>query len=65
MSLTELETRLDQIRNKKLATEIRRFLLNLFLLFDDNPPPHIQSCINEILDILEHKPSAAKVLLPR
>lgn len=53
MSLTELEFRLDRIKDKKLATEVRRFLLNLFLLFDDNPPPHIQSYITEIMDILE------------
>ena len=55
MSSDELEHRLSQIRDKKLATEVRRFLLNLFLLFDDNPPPHIQSYINEIMDLLESK----------
>ena len=53
MCATELESRLDQIKNKKLATEVRRFLLNLFLLFDDNPPPQIQSYIEEIMGILE------------
>ena len=53
MSSEELEHRLAQIRDKKLATEVRRFLLNLFLLFDGNPPPHIQSYINEIMDVLE------------
>jgi hypothetical protein len=53
MSSEELEFRLSQIRDKKLATEVRRFLLNLFLLFDDNPPPHIQTYISEIMDILE------------
>lgn len=53
MSSEELEYRLSQIRDKKLATEVRRFLLNLFLLFDGNPPPHIQTYIAEILDILE------------
>ena len=55
MSSEELEYRLAQISDKKLATEVRRFLLNLFLLFDDNPPPHIQSYINEIMDLLESK----------
>lgn len=53
MSLDELEYRLAHIKDKKLATEVRRFLLNLFLLFDDNPPPHIQSYIDEIIVILE------------
>jgi len=55
MSSEELECRLAQIRDKKLATEARRFLLNLFLLFDGNPPPHIQTYITEIMDILESK----------
>jgi len=55
MSSDELEYRLAQIRDKKLATEVRRFLLNLFLLFDDNPPPHIQNYISEIMNILESK----------
>jgi len=53
MSSQELEYRLTQIRDKKLAGEVRRFLLNLFLLFDDNPPPHIQTYISEIMDVLE------------
>ena len=53
MSSDELEIRLAQIKDKKLATEVRRFLLNLFLLFDDNPPPNIQSYISEIMDVLE------------
>lgn len=53
MSSEELEFRLSQIKDKKLATEVRRFLLNLFLLYDGNPPPHIQSYINEIMDLLE------------
>ncbi len=53
MSSEELESRLDQIRDKKLATEVRRFLLNLFLLFDNNPPPHIQTYISEIMNLLE------------
>ena len=55
MSSDELELRLSQIRDKKLATEVRRFLLNLFLLFDGNPPPHIQAYITEIMDVLESK----------
>ena len=55
MSSDELEHRLAQIKDKKLATEVRRFLLNLFLLFDDAPPPHIQTYINEIMDLLESK----------
>lgn len=53
MSSDELDYRLAQIKDRKLATEVRRFLLNLFLLFDDNPPPHIQSYITEIMDLLE------------
>ena len=53
MSSNELESRLNQIKDKKHATEVRRFLLNLFLLFDDNPPPHIQSYIDEIMGLLE------------
>ncbi len=60
MSSDELEYRLSQIRDKKLATEVRRFLLNLFLLFDGDPPPHIQTYIGEIMDIVENK----KVLAP-
>ncbi|MFH1208947.1 MAG: hypothetical protein V1673_05260, partial [Candidatus Omnitrophota bacterium] len=55
MSSEELERRLSQIKDKKLATEARRFLLNLFLLFDGNPPPNIQAYIAEIMDILEAK----------
>ena len=55
MSSDELEHRLAQIKDKKLATEVRRFLLNLFLLFDDNPPPHIQGYIGEIMELLEAK----------
>ena len=53
MSSEELECRLEQIRDKKLATEVRRFLLNLFLLFDGTPPPHIQNHIGEIMNLLE------------
>jgi len=53
MSSEELEQRLEKITDKKIATEVRRFLLNLFLLFDDNPPPHIQTYISEIMSILE------------
>jgi len=60
MSSQELECRLAQISDKKLATEVRRFLLNLFLLFDDNPPPHIQTYITEIMNVLEAK----KILEP-
>ncbi len=63
MSSNELESRLNQIKDKKHATEVRRFLLNLFLLFDDNPPPHIQSYITEIMDILESKRAPAPVRL--
>jgi hypothetical protein len=59
MSSEELEYRLAQIKDKKLATEVRRFLLNLFLLFDGNPPPQIQSYIAEIMDILESKRAPA------
>ena len=55
MSSEELEYRLSQIKDKKLAMEVRRFLLNLFLLFDGDPPPHIQAYISEIMDILESK----------
>jgi len=61
MSSDELEYRLAQIRDKKLATEVRRFLLNLFLLFDGNPPPHIQTYITEIMDLLESKKVPALV----
>ena len=61
MSSDELEYRLAQIRDKKLATEVRRFLLNLFLLFDDAPPPHIQTYISEIMDLLESKQSRVPV----
>ena len=53
MSSDELESRLSRIKDKKLATEVRRFLLNLFLLFDNAPPPHIQAHIDEIMGILE------------
>ena len=53
MSSEELEYRLSQIRDKKVATEIRRFLLNLFLLFDGAPPPHIQTYIAEIMELVE------------
>jgi hypothetical protein len=63
MSSDELEVRLLNIKDKKLATEVRRFLLNLFLLFDGQPPVHIQSHINEIFDILETQQRAGKVVL--
>ena len=63
MSSDELENRLAQIRDKKLATEVRRFLLNLFLLFDGNPPPHIQTYIGEIMDLVESKRVAVPVRL--
>ena len=63
MSSDELEYRLARIRNKELATEVRRFLLNLFLLFDGNPPPHIQTYISEIMDLLESKRVPAPVRL--
>ncbi len=56
MSSEELEFRLEKIRDKKLASEVRRFLLNIFLLFDGNPPPHIQAYIGEIMNILETQP---------
>ena len=55
MSSEELECRLGQINDKKLASEVRRFLLNLFLLFDGVPPPHIQTYISEIMNVLESK----------
>ncbi len=61
MSSDELEHRLTQIRDQKLATEIRRFLLNLFLLFDGNPPPHIQTYIGEIMDLVESQRVPAPV----
>lgn len=61
MSSEELEYRLAQISDKKLATEVRRFLLNLFLLFDDDPPPHIQTYITEIMDHLESKQARSTV----
>jgi len=60
MSSEELEYRLSRIKDKKLATEVRRFLLNLFLLFDGTPPPHIQTHIDEIMGCLE----AQKVSVP-
>ena len=63
MSSEELECRLAQIRDKKLASEARRFLLNLFLLFDGDPPPHIQVYINEIMDVLESKKNPVLVRL--
>lgn len=53
MSSDELEFRLSQIRDQKVATEVRRFLLNLFLLFDGTPPPHIQTYIGEIMELVE------------
>lgn len=53
MSSEELEYRLARIKDKKLATEVRRFLLNLFLLFDGTPPPRIQNYICEIMALLE------------
>jgi len=61
MSSDELESRLSKIKDKKLATEVRRFLLNLFLLFDDQPPPHIQQYIDEIIFHLEHKKAPARL----
>ena len=61
MSSDELECRLAQIKDKKLATEVRHFFLNLFLLFDSNPPPHIQTYISQIMDLLESKQVPAPV----
>ena len=63
MSSEELEYRLAQIKDKKLATEVRRFLLNLFLLFDGDPPPHIQTYIGEIMDLVESKKARVPVRL--
>ncbi len=60
MSSEELENRLSRIKDKKLATEVRRFLLNLFLLFDGAPPPHIQAHVDEIMGYLE----AEKIRVP-
>lgn len=60
MSSEELENRLALIQDKKLATEVRRFLLNLFLLFDGSPPPHIQTYITEIMDLLETEKLSAQ-----
>lgn len=61
MSSDEFEHRLAQIRDQKLAMEVRSFFVNVFLLFDDNPPPHIQTYISEILSILEAKQALVPV----
>jgi len=61
VSSDELDCRLAQIKDKKLASETRRFLLNLFLLFDGDPPPPIQRYIVEILELLEAKGVPARV----
>lgn len=63
MSSDELEVRLLNIKDKKLESEVRRFLLNLFRLFDGQPPVHIQNYIKEIFDILEAQQRAGKVVL--
>lgn len=63
MSSEELDYRLSRIKDKKLATEARRFLLNLFLLFDNDPPPPIQRYIAEIMDLLEAKEAAVRINL--
>lgn len=62
MSNEELEYRLAQIQDKKLAFEIRQFLVNLFILFDNHPPAHIQACMNEIMDLLEDQKVPARIL---
>jgi hypothetical protein len=61
MSSDELDYRLAQIKDRKLATEARRFLLNLFLLFDGDPPPSIQRYIDEIMDLLENKRTSTPI----
>ena len=55
MSPDELDCRLVKVRDRMLATEVRRFVLNILLLFDGSPPPHIQLCIDEIMELLESK----------
>lgn len=55
MTASDIEGRILRIKDKKLAEEVCRFLKNLSLLFDGHPPPHIQSYINEILELLEDK----------
>ncbi len=52
MSSDELERLLGQIRDREVAAVVRRFLMNLFRLFNDDPPPHIQGYIAEILGLL-------------
>ncbi len=49
----EPEGRLPQIKDKKIAAEVRRFLRNLFLLFDNQPPIHVRNYIAETLDLSE------------
>ncbi len=65
MSTDELECRLSKIKDLKLAEEVRHFVLNLLLLFDGNPPPFIQTCIGEILDLVDSKQDLAPVRLSR
>ena len=62
MSNEELEYRLAQVQDKKLATEVRQFLVNLFVLFDNHPPEHIQACMSEIMDLLEAQRVPVRVL---
>lgn len=62
MSNEEMEYRLSQIQNKKLATEVRQFLVNLLVLFDNHPPAHIQACMSEIMDLLEAQKVPVRIL---
>ena len=65
MSTDELEFRLAKIRDTKFAEEVRHFILNLWRLFDGNPPPFIQTCIGEILDLSESQKGPVFVRLSR
>lgn len=63
MSAKELEERLAKLGDEKFVTDARRFLLNLYVLFDGQPPANIECCIDEILDILEERTLARRAFL--
>jgi hypothetical protein len=52
MRAEDVELWLSRVKDKKRAEEARRFLENIFLLFDGSPPEHIRECIREVLELL-------------
>ena len=52
MTINDLE-RLRDVSEENQSFELYRLLANIFLLFDNNPPPLIEQYIREILCLLD------------